>query len=78
MRKLCEIAHEICRDWGAANINFAAKPYLAAMGDLQSIEENYFMDSGKSIVSYFLSNAATWRGKNARRIKAELESMVKG
>jgi hypothetical protein len=78
-RKLCEIAHEIRKDWGAANINFAAKPYLAAMGDLQSVNENYFQEgSGRDIVLRFLCNASSWHGENARRIKKELNTMVKG
>jgi len=29
------------------------------------------------IVRYFLSNATTWRGETARRIKAELKQMLK-
>ena len=78
MRKLYEIAHEIRKDWGTANINFAAAPYLNAMGDLQSINENYFQDSGQEIVLRFLCNAGSWRGEVARRIKLELKSMVKG
>jgi hypothetical protein len=34
------------------------------------------MDTGKSIVLYFLSNAGTWRGETAKRVKAELKKMV--
>ena len=34
-------------------------------------------DDGGSIVLYFLSNATTWRGEDARRIKAELKSLLK-
>jgi hypothetical protein len=35
------------------------------------------MDSGRSIVAYFLSNASTWRGETAKRIKLELNKMLK-
>ena len=28
------------------------------------------------IVRYFLSNATTWRGEDARRIKAELKALL--
>jgi len=35
------------------------------------------MDSGDSIVRYFLSNASTWRGETARRVKKELNAMLK-
>jgi hypothetical protein len=75
-RPLHEIAREIRKDWGA-KVNFAAKPYLDAMATLDSVDDNYGWDSGKSIVLYFLSNASTWRGETAKRIKAELKAMVK-
>ena len=75
-RPLYQIASEIRKDWGA-KINFGAKPYLDAMATLNSIEDNYIMDSGKSIVLYFLSNASTWRGETAKRVKAELKAMCK-
>ncbi len=55
----------------------AAYPYLDAMLDLGSIGERYGHDSGKSIVLYFLANAGTWRGDNAKRIKAELKELLK-
>jgi len=75
-RSLSEIAREIKKDWGA-KIYFGAKPYLNAMATLNSIDDNYGLDSGKSMVLYFLSNASTWRGETAKRIKAELKAMVK-
>lgn len=74
-RPLYEIAADIRKDWGA-KVNFAAKPYLDAMASLNSIEDNYGWDSGKSIVLYFLSNASSWRGETAKAIKKELKSMV--
>ena len=75
-RPLYEIAREIRRDWGS-KVNFGAKPYLDAMGSLDKISDNYFYDSGESVVAYFLSNASTWRGDTARRVKAELKEMLK-
>ena len=72
-RPLYEIASEIRKDWSP--VNFAAKPYLDAMRELSSINDDYYADSGRSVVLYFLSNAASWRGENARRIKAELKSL---
>jgi hypothetical protein len=74
-RPLYEIAKEIRTDW--TKPYFGAVPYLSAMGTLDSIEDNYYMDSGKSIVIYFLSNATTWRGDVARRVKKELKAMIK-
>lgn len=73
-RPLFEIANDIHADW--TNVYFGAVPYLDAMSVLRSIEDNYGLDSARSIVLYFLSNASTWRGETARRIKAELKGMV--
>lgn len=73
-RKLSEIAQEIEATW--PNVNFAAKPYLDAMQMVDSPEDVYHCVNGKSIVLYFLSNAATWRGEDARRIKAELKEVI--
>jgi hypothetical protein len=56
---------------------FGAVPYLEAMYSLNSLSDNYYDDSAESIVRYFLSNAMTWKGESARRIKAELNSMLK-
>lgn len=74
-RPLSVIANEIYKDW--KNVNYAAKPYLEAMSSLDSIDDNYFADSGRSVVAYFLSNAASWKGEKAKEIKAELKKMLK-
>ena len=73
-RSLSDIAMEIRKDW--TKVYFGAVPYLDAMSTLNSIDDNYMFDSGKSIVLYFLSNATTWRGETARRVKAELKKMA--
>ena len=75
MRKLHEIALEVERCWERPY--FGAVPYLNAMKSLHTVCDNYGMDSGRSIVYYFLANAATWRGENARRIKQELKNLLK-
>lgn len=78
-RPLYEIATEIRKDWRATaknGIYFGAVPYLDAMQTMDSINDNFGMDSGKSIVIYFLSNASTWRGETAKRVKAELKAMA--
>ncbi len=74
-RSLSTIAAEIRKEW--KNVWFGAKPYLDAMSTLDSINDDYGLDSGKSIVLYFLANASTWRGETARRIKAELKALTK-
>lgn len=75
MRPLYQIAAEIRKDW--KKIYFGAAPYLDAMGDLDKITDKYFEDSASSIVNYFLANAQTWRGEVAKRVKKELNDMVK-
>ena len=74
-RPLSQIAKEIHQDW--QNVNYAAKPYLEAMSTLNSINDKYYMDTGYSVVAYFLSNASSWRGPKAKEIKAELREMMK-
>lgn len=73
-RPLYVIAQDIKSNW--PNVNYAAKPYLEAMATLDSIEQKYYYDTGKSIVLYFLANAGTWRGEVAREIKKELKTMA--
>lgn len=76
VRPLYEIAKEIRSDWGS-KIYFGAKPYLGAMLTLNSIDDMYMCDSAKTIVMYFLANASSWRGETAKRIKKELNGMIK-
>lgn len=76
MRSISAIAREIKQDWKKPY--FGAVPYLNAMTTIDSIKDNYYLDSGESVVLYFLSNASTWRGANAKRIKAELKDILKG
>ncbi len=73
-RPIHEIATQIARSW--KNINYGAKPYLNAMYTLNSIDDMYMQDTAKSVVLYFLANAQTWRGEDAKRIKAELKKMA--
>jgi hypothetical protein len=75
-RPLFEIARDIRKSWGA-NVWFGAKPYLEAMGSLDRISDSFYADSGVNVVSGFLANAATWRGDDAKRIKAELKNILK-
>jgi hypothetical protein len=73
-RPISTIAREIKSDWN--KVYFGAVPYLDAMQSLNSIDDNYMYDTGKSVVRYFLANAGTWRGDKAREIKAELKAML--
>jgi len=72
-RSIRSIALDIRKDW--AKVNYAAKPYLDAMMELNSINDKYYNDSAKSVVLYFLSNAASFRGERAKALKAELKAL---
>ena len=74
-RKIQEIASEILQDWKKPY--FGAIPYIEAMLQLNTIHDNYYLDTAESVVIYFLANAQTWRGETAKRIKAELREMLK-
>lgn len=76
MRSISTIAREIRADWKKPY--FGAVPYIDAMLQLDAISDNYYYDSGESVVRYFLANASTWRGEKAKSVKAELKSMLGG
>lgn len=80
-RSLSVIARDIRMHWvkkdGTPNVNYAAEPYLHAMFSLRDANDMYGCDTAKSIVLYFLSNASSFRGPDAKRIKAELKSLIK-
>ena len=73
-RPLSLIAREIAAFWPKPY--FGAVPYLKAMRELHDIHDRYGYDSAKSIVLYFLANAQSWRGAEAKRIKSELKGMI--
>lgn len=75
VRSISAIARDIRKDW--VKVNYAARPYLEAMGDLDDIHSKYGADDARSIVTYFLCNASQWRGPVAKTIKAELNAMLK-
>jgi len=73
-RFLYIIAKEIRQDWRKPY--FGAEPYIRALENLTTIDSHYGFDRADDIVLYFLSNARTWTGETARRIKAELKGML--
>lgn len=74
-RAISEIAAEIDEKW--PKVSPAARPYLDAMYELETIDDKYLYDDAESIILYFLSNAAGWRGDDAKRIKKELKELCK-
>ena len=71
---ISQLARLIRKDW--KKVNYAAEPYLSAMADLETINDYYGADDGKEIVTYFLCNAASYRGEHAKAIRAELKRRV--
>jgi hypothetical protein len=47
------------------------------MRSLTSVQDNYGMDTGRSVVTYFLCNAQTWHGPIAKAVKKELNARIK-
>lgn len=74
IRSISDIAREVRHDW--VRPYFAARPYLDAMADLDSVQDMYGADSASSILAYFLSNASTWRGPTAKRVKDEIRTLL--
>lgn len=75
-RTFSEIAKDIRNNW--QNISPAAEPYVKALAKINSSDKNaiYYDEDAETQVLYFLSNAGTWRGSEAKRIKNELKSMI--
>lgn len=75
-RTFQRIANDIKSTW--LNVYFGAVPYLEAMLTLDTTDPNapYYYNKAGDIVRYFLANAQTFRGADAKRLKAELESML--
>ena len=78
VRPLSTIAYDIRQHWPWSNINDVARAYLEALGTLDKITDksSRYGDSADSTVRFFLSNASSWQGADARRIKAELRGML--
>lgn len=77
---LSDIASIIRRDFReqGKKIPASAEPYLDALSTLGSVDDNYYQDSGSSIVAYALSNLGTYKGETARLVKTELKARLKG
>jgi|TARA_R110000823_G_C15549663_1_gene459164 hypothetical protein len=73
-RTIGDIAEEISSDWTP---RYPGNAYIKPMMYLGSIDDRYYQESARSIVLGFLSTAGGWRGDTARRVKAELRSILK-
>lgn len=74
-RSISSIARDIKRVW--VKPYFGAVPYLDAMLSLNTINDKYFEDDAEMIVAYFLANASTFRGNDAKILKQELKQLLK-
>lgn len=74
IRPIFEIARDIKRDWH--NVSRDAQPYLNAMTHINRITDMYIHEDARSIVLYFLSNASSFRGERARKLKLELKELL--
>ena len=75
-RTFQQIAKDVKSTW--LNVYFGAVPYLEAMLKLDTTDPNasYYFDTAGDIVRYFLANAQTFRGADAKRLKEELKKMI--
>lgn len=75
-RTFQQIAKDIKSTW--LNVYFGAVPYLEAMLTLDTTDPNasYYYNKAEDIVRYFLANAQTFRGADAKRLKEELKNLV--
>lgn len=75
-RTFQQIAKDIKSTW--LNVYFGAVPYLEAMLKLDTTDPNamYYHDRAEDIALYFLANASTFRGNDARKLKEELKKLI--
>lgn len=78
MRPLSQIAQEIEWECSTKDWYVYAEAYVTPMKSLKLMSDYFYADSAESIVRYALANLTAWRGESARRIKAELNGMLKG
>lgn len=77
-RLIKEIANEILKEWKNPSeyARMYAWPYLKAMTTLNTVKDKYYLEDGDEIILRFLTNAGSFKGEAARRLKKELKSLV--
>lgn len=61
-RALSRLAWLVRQSWPRPY--FGAVPYIEAMTEMCSVNDNYGLDTGRDIVMRFLANGASYRGKS--------------
>jgi hypothetical protein len=74
---LYDLAPRIEREGRGKSWYAYAKPYVEALYSLETANDNYYADTGRSIVSYALANLGQWRGDEAREVKSLLKLHLK-
>lgn len=76
-RTFAAVAREIKATW--TKPYFGAVPYLEALEKCETTDKDatYICERVKDLVPYLLCNMTTFRGADARRLKAELKEMIK-
>lgn len=77
-RTIKAIAADIRAEWtkNGKAVYFAAVPYLDAMDTLETMDDSYAHDDAENIVLRFLTNAAQFKGPQARLLKEELRALL--
>ena len=77
IKRIKEIAREIWALWAqkGKGVNYAAKPYLLALTELDA-QGNYLVEHYSGLVPRALGAMSSFRGDDARRLKAELKGLV--
>ena len=75
-RTFQQIARDVKSTW--MNVYFGAVPYLEALLTLDTTDPEalYGIETARDITRYFLANAQTFRGADARRLKEELKTLI--
>lgn len=77
MRSPRDLALDIRADYARKGkpVHYSAKPYVDAMAQLDSWFESFHADDALTCAVYAFSNLSTWRGDEARAIKAEWKAI---
>jgi len=76
VRPLHVIAREIIKCW-KPKVHPWAVPYVQALLSLDKLTDRYIAEDARTQVIYLLGNMRTWKGEDAKRIKLELNTMLK-
>ena len=73
-RLIMEIARDIKKAWPKPY--FGAVPYINAMACMTTADKLYGEERCRDVLNYFLANANTFRGEEARKLKQELKDLI--